>query len=212
MTGYAWTAVVAVLLGLAGVLCLAQGIRALRRRRSIRFGIDTLAGLLFVVTGLLLATLGVSTQGYRALTREEVAVRVSVRPSGAQRFDAEFRFPDGRLERFALAGDQLYVDAYILKWKTLANLVGLHTAYELDRVAGRFKDLGQERGAPRTVYSLAHDKPLNIFHLRERFALLAPLLDVQYGSATFTPVTRPARFEVRVSTGGLLIREVPLAP
>ena len=37
--------------------------------------------------------------------------------------------------------------------------------------------------------------------------LAAPLLDAEYGSASYVAVTRPADLEVRVSTSGLLIRE-----
>ena len=48
---------------------------------------------------------------------------------------------------------------------------------------------------------------MDLFGLRRRYAFLAPLLDAEYGSGTFVPVTRPAAFEVRVSTTGLLIRE-----
>jgi len=36
--------------------------------------------------------------------------------------------------------------------------------------------------------------------------VLAPLVDAEYGSATFVAAGRPAQFEVRVSTTGLLIR------
>ncbi len=212
MPAFELVAAVAGFLGLTGILCLVLGVRALRHRRPLRFTIDTLAGLLLIVTGLLLATLGVATQGYQALTREVVAARVTVRPTGSQQFDAEFHFPDTRQVRFALAGDHLYVDAHILKWKPLANVFGLHTAYELDRVAGRYASLEQERAGARTIFALAQDKLLNIFHLRQRYALLAPLVDVEYGSATFAPVTRPASFEIRVSTSGLLIREVPASP
>jgi hypothetical protein len=155
-----------------------------------------------------LVTLGVATRGYQALTREVAAARVSVLPTGPQRFQARFRLPDGQERTFALLGDQIYVDARILKWKPIANLMGLHTAYELDRVAGRYVELAQEQTRPRTVFTLAQDSPLNLFHLRQRFALLAPLLDVEYGSATFVLADRPALFEIRVSTTGLLIREV----
>jgi hypothetical protein len=35
------------------------------------------------------------------------------------------------------------------------------------------------------------------------------VVDAEYGSATFIAADRPALFEVRVSTTGLLIREVP---
>jgi hypothetical protein len=59
------------------------------------------------------------------------------------------------------------------------------------------------------VYSLAEQRPLDLFNLRRRYTFLAPLLDAEYGSGTFVPVTRPAEFEVRVSTTGLLIREIP---
>jgi len=40
--------------------------------------------------------------------------------------------------------------------------------------------------------------------------LFAPLLDAEYGSASFVPAGE-RRIEVRVSTSGLLIREVPAA-
>ena len=57
------------------------------------------------------------------------------------------------------------------------------------------------RPALSTVY-----KPLDMFSLRQSYSLLAPLLDTEYGSATFIAVDEPATFEVRVSTTGLLIR------
>jgi hypothetical protein len=203
---------VAAGLALAGLISLVAGVRALGRRRALRFTMRTLLGLLLVVSGLFLATLGVATRGYQALTLEVVAATVTVRPGADQQFTADVAFPDGRQATFALAGDQIYVDAHILKWKPLANLLGFHTAYELDRVAGRYRALRQERSGPRTVFSLAEDKPVNIFHLRQRYAVLSPLLDVEYGSATFVPANRPAKYEVRVSTTGLLVREVPSTP
>ena len=126
----------------------ALGTAALRRRRPFRFASHLLLALLMLSLGGLFATVAVATQGYRALTREEVAVVVTTRPTGPQRFDAAFRFPDGREASYSLAGDEFYVDAHILKWKPVANLVGLHTGYELDRVAGRYLDLEDERVSP----------------------------------------------------------------
>ncbi len=118
------------------------------------------------------------------------------------------RFPDGRVAAHTLAGDELYVDAHILKWKPVANILGLHTAYELDRVGGRYQQLNDEQNAPRTIYGLGEKKPVDMFNLRQRYSVLAPLLDAEYGSATFVAVEQPARLEVRVSTTGLLIRKV----
>jgi hypothetical protein len=53
---------------------------------------------------------------------------------------------------------------------------------------------------------------VNIFSLRQRYALLAPLLDAAYGSGTYGLADRPDTFEVHVSTTGLLIRDVPPTP
>lgn len=199
--------IAALLIALPGLVLMAAGLAALFRRRPLRFALETLAGLLLVTAGALLGTLGVATRGYQALTREEVAAWVTVRPTAPRRFDARLRFPDGRETSFALAGDQIYVDAHILKWKPVANFIGLHTAYELDRVSGRYLELSRERSDPRTVFSLSRGKPVDMFHLRSRYAFLAPLLDVEYGSAAYALADRAAEFEVRVSASGLLIRE-----
>jgi hypothetical protein len=145
--------------------------------------------------------------GYRALTREDVAAHIVVKPTGRQRFIATFRFPDGREATYELAGDEFYVDAHILKWHPYANMFGLHTAYEIDRVAGRYRAIKDERDAMRTVHAIARDKPVDLYALGRRYTFLAPILDAEYGSATFVPVTRPAELELRVSTTGLLMRE-----
>jgi hypothetical protein len=108
-----------------------------------------------------------------------------------------------------LAGDQLYVDAHILKWKPWANLLGLHTAYDLDRVAGRYVSIDDERDRPRTVAALGAPRAIDLFNLRRQYVWLSPLVDAEYGSATFIDVQSPAVFEVRVSTTGLLVRSKP---
>jgi hypothetical protein len=168
--------------------------------------------LLLVAVGALLGMIGVGTLGYQALTKEEIAAWVKVEPAGPERFTAKFRFPDGRSATYVLAGNELYVDAHILKWKPIANLLGLHTQYELDRVAGRYRRLDDENSRERTVYQLARAKPVDMFALRSEFALLAPLLDVEYGSASFVPADRSTEWELRVSTSGLLFRPAAASP
>ena len=198
-------------LGTTGAILLVAAIVAMARGKPLRFATRALAGIVLLLLAAMMGAVAFGMQGYQALTREEVAARMSVRPAGAQRFQATLRFPDGRMATYELLGDEIYVDAHILKWKPAANFIGLHTSYELDRVAGRYRGIEQERSAPRSVHSLARDRPVDLFGLRQRHAFLAPLLDAEYGSATFVPVTGPAELELRVSTTGLLIREPPPA-
>ena len=190
------------------VLFLVLAVRALRRRQLVRGSGSLLLGLLLLSLSALSATISVSTRGYKALTHEEVAAVVQTVPAGDQLFLATFRFPSGEVRRFRMAGDELYVDAHILKWKPIANVLGLHTAYELDRVAGRYVRLEDERTRPRTVASLAEDKPIDMFELRRRLPLLRPLVDAEYGSGTFVLADAPASYEIRVSVSGLLVRRV----
>lgn len=200
--------VVAALFTLVGLALIVTALAALRQRRPFRMSLRLLLALVFFAAGAALGAIGLGIQGYRALTHEEVAAVVRTEPRGPNRFEAHFHFADGRQMAYTLAGNQLYVDARILKWHPLANLLGLHTAYELDRVAGRYADLAEEQQQPRTVLSLAPEREMDLFRLRQRYALLEPLLDAEYGSATFAATDSPAQYEVRVSISGLLIRKV----
>ena len=202
----------AVALGTLGAILVCNGIAALARARPLRFAVRALAGLLLVSLGVLAGAVAAGIHGYRALTREDVAARLSVRPAGPQRFTAAIRYPDGREATYELAGDEIYVDAHILKWKPLANMLGLHTAYELDRIAGRYRGIELERSAARTVHALGRERAVDLFELRQRYAFLAPLLDAEYGSATFVPVARPAELELRVTATGLLMRDASAGP
>lgn len=198
----------ALALGILGIILIIAGIVALVRAHVLSFTVQSLAGLLLLTMGALSGMIAIGIQGYQALTREEVAAHISVVPTSPQHFSATFRYPDGRTATFNIAGDEIYVDARILKWQPLANILGLHTAYELDRVGGRYRNIEQERSAERTLHSLSQPKQIDLFALRERHTFLAPLLDAKYGSASFVAVTEAAELELRISTTGLLIREL----
>lgn len=184
--------------------------RAVRQDRLVRAMLRAGLTLPALFASLLLFTILLGTQGYRSLTQEALAATVHVRPAGApQTFEAYFVFPDGREARYTLQGDELYVDAHILKWKYWANVLGLHTNYQLDRVAGRYRNLADEQTKGRTVHNLARTPLVDIFEWRQQYGALAPLMDAEYGSATFVAGHRPAVYEIRVSTTGLLARRLP---
>jgi sugar/nucleoside kinase (ribokinase family) len=200
--------ILAIVAGALAVAFLAAAIMAARRKRLFGTAAGVTLSLLLFALAALTATISVATQGYRALTREELAATVVVRPTGPTQFTALVIFPDGRDTMFVLRGEQVYVDAHILKWKPIANVLGLHTAYELDRIGGRYLELEDERDSTRTIFSLSAPKPVDMFTLRRRWAAFTPLLDAEYGSGTFVTAERRDSLEVLVSTSGLLIRRV----
>jgi hypothetical protein len=192
--------------GFLFILFLFAFIAAIRKRKVLGAVRNFTFTFLMLVLALLFATITVSLKGYQALTHEELAATVEIMPVSEQKFVAHFTFPDNTESEFVLAGDELYVDAHILKWKSFANLFGLHTFYELDRVAGRYSEIEEETSKDRTVFSLGKEKMVNIFDLRLEYELLSFLLDAEYGSASFVNVSNSAKFNIMVSTTGLLIR------
>ncbi len=198
---------IAVIFALLGIAFLIMTIAVLRRKKFFSTVMNFVLALLLLSLSALFGTITLAIQGYHALTREDVAATVQVEPQGEQRFLARIILPDGKGKTFSLNGDQLYIDAHILKWKPLANFLGLHTSYQLDRIGGRYANISDETAKAHTVFPLSENGPLDMFDLRRRFAFLNPLLDTEYGSATFINTSSAEEFRVMVSTTGLLIRK-----
>src|SRR5438046_7262740 len=153
----------ALCLLLVGTLVRVRAVRAARERHWLGGTIRGLVALLLLALAALAATLTVGLHGYRALTFEEVAATVRTEPVAPQRFRATITLPDHRLAMYDLAGDAFYVDAHVLKWHPWASLLGLRTVYELDRVAGRYNAVADDRTQPHTPSELARSKPVELF-------------------------------------------------
>jgi len=163
--------------------------------------------LLMFMTAFAALLVQLGLKGYQAFTREEPVATVFVTPLGNQQFQVKVVRPNQRDTVLSCAGDELYMDARILKWKPFVNLLGIHTAYRLDRVAGRYLDIQDERTKVRTVYSLAGVMmPWDLFFLWKNVPFLGLVFDAHYGSAAFIPVRDSGRFRVLVTTSGLLMR------
>lgn len=193
-------------LGFIGLLFLLAGLASARKRRFGRLSVHMLSALVCLVSGALLITIYLSLHGYRALTREDLAATIHTEPVGPAKFRVTVRMADGRTEHYQLAGDEIYVDAHILKWKPWANILGLHTTYELDRLSGRYYRIEDELAQPRTIHPLTPERAVDLFMLRRRYNWLKPMVDAEYGSAAFFPARERTVLELRVSTTGLLFR------
>src|SRR5256712_1491848 len=206
MTGILRVVMVAFTLFAVALIYVSASAGRTRRRLSSLVGF--LASALLLTSSLLLGAITVGIHGYRAFTQEAVDAAIMTEPLGPQRFRATVTLPDKSLHMFDLAGDAVYVDAHVLKWRPIGTLLGLETIYELDRISGRYQALSDEQTHERTVYSLAANKPFDAFDLTRRYWILRPFVDAEYGSATFNGATAPggATYEVRVSTTGLLVR------
>src|SRR5690606_38107315 len=159
----------------------------------------TMAALLFVVSANL--------RTYARLTHERAVAQIVFEQTGPQNFNVTLtQVPDGQIKMFVLAGDEWQLDARVLKWQGWANVLGLDAQYRLERVGGRYRDIEQERNAPRTVYALTDNPGLDLWQLATSRPGLVTFVDAMYGSATYMPMADGARYEISITPSGLIAR------
>jgi hypothetical protein len=192
-------------LALAVPLELAA-VRRLRRLQLARGTIFFLLGgfVLLLAAGAALVVMNLYT--YARLTHEQDAARVSMRQLGERHYVVSVQAKQTPPRHFDLRGDEWQIDARVLKWRALGNLLGFDAVYRLERLSGRYADITVERAGPRTVYSLAEDPGLDFWSLLKKHHQYVPFADALYGSAAYVPMAEGAEYTVTVSASGLVVR------
>ncbi len=203
------TDAIAITLAGFGLILLILAVQRLRRARYLAAGSTALFGLLFlaVAGGFFIVALNLRT--YSRLTYEQPVAELVFEARGPQNFQAIVtQIPSGSLQILQVNGDEWQMDARILKWRSWANVLGLNAQYRLERFSGRYRDIEQERSAPRSVYPLADNPGVDIWTLAANGSRWVPFVDAVYGSATYLPMANGARFQVTLSQSGLLARPI----
>lgn len=114
-------------------------------------------------------------------------------------------YENGVLREFLLRGDQWQVDARILRWKGLAQAIGVKPGFRLERISGRYAAVSEELRERRTVYSLIEedDGVFDLWGLARTYKDRMPMVDAVYGSAVFLPMVDEGVFELRLGATGL---------
>lgn len=185
---------------------VASMIRHARRRRPVRATRSLAGGVASGAVGSASILLAFSYYGYGRLVEEAPVSRIEFTLTAPGEYTARVMV-DGRTDRlFTLRGDEWQMDARVISWKPPATLLGLDPIYQLDRLSGRYSDIGDEVTKPRTVHALSDELPLDVWYVARKFPALTPGVDAYYGSATYLPMADGARFEVTLSRTSLLAR------
>jgi hypothetical protein len=150
--------------------------------------------------------IAVNLRTYQRLAFEQPAAELQLTRTGEREYNGVLTYPSGRHANFALRGDEWQIDARVLKWHAFANLIGFDTAYRLERIAGRYTSVEDERTQTRTVYSLNAPQRFDPWALAHRYHTWIPWMDALYGSATYLPMSDGALYEIKVSQSGLVSR------
>lgn len=202
-------------IGLCAVLALLQAGRARRAWRN-RHRVSATFRLLWSAIFLLLALLGTlggsALIGWQRLTSEALVARVDTQLLGPQRYAVTIETADGSRHSTELTGDDWQLDAHVIKWHPRAVMLGAPPLYRLDRISGRYRDLAQEREAPRSVVGLSSASALDLWQLKKQFPRWMPWVDADYGSAAYLPLLDDGHFTVTLAAaGGLVARPTDAA-
>lgn len=193
---------------LLAVFFVLSMFRHLRRRRMLRAGGSFTGGVASASLGGMGAVLLTSLYSYGQLTAEQVISRIEFTERTPGEYTARLMV-DGELDRlFEMRGDEWQMDARVVTWKPPATILGLDPLYQLERLSGRYTDVGREVTEPRSVHALAGENPLDVWTIARRFPILLPGVDAYYGTATYVPMADGARFEVSLSRDAIIARPV----
>lgn len=204
----------ALLAALIGMLLLSSACMRLWQRRLVTAGLTGSLGLALICGAVAVLLLALNIHTYQRLTYERPVAVISFDELGPKEYRATLSYPDGkRVEAYQLRGDEWQLDARVLRWEPLLQLLGFNAVYRLERLGGRYRAIEEERSQPRTVYSLAREQGLDLWSLAHQYPRWLGWLDAYYGSATYLPIQDRARYIVSITQSGLIARpeNVPAA-
>ena len=182
------------------------GLRRLWQRRFLSGGFQGLSALLFLSLAALAISMAMNLYTYDIFTYEEPVAEVRFEELGNQYYRLYY-IPEGKAaQTYEIRGDEWQIDARVIKWHGLANLAGMNTLFRIERISGRYRDVQQERLDVRSVYAIDALDGIDVWTMSRKNQKYIPWIDAVYGSAAYMPMAGQARFQVSVSTTGLVVR------
>jgi hypothetical protein len=209
-----WWWIIPGVLAVIGLAFALSGLGWMFRGRPFKGGRGVLSGGLVLGIGALVGLLGLNIQTYHRLTYERPVATIEIHQKAPQLFEAVVveppteQDPAGVTRTFEVHGDEWRVEARVLKWKPWANVLGLDSQYRLDRFSGRYADTQQELTGERSVYDIrpTRQSGIDLWPVAREYRTYVPLVDTLHGSGTYMPMVEGARYEVRITQGGLIAR------
>ena len=199
------------------ILLLVLVALTLNRIKSGKIIGGTLYGLQGVAIFFLLLTILLifsNLNTYQKLTYEKDIAEVLIRKLARQKYQLVLIYPQrdtvhAEPEYYSLYGDEWPLDTRIIKWKGWANLLGLDSYYQLERLSGRYANIEQANTSSPNAHRLGGvQKGMSIWKLKNLMKSKLPFLDAYYGQSVFVPMQDGAKFSVALSQTGLIVRPV----
>ncbi len=185
-------------------------IRTIKRlkRKQLWAGCRNSAYLLLTLFLLMTASLiGTNLLTYHRLTHESPIASLQIEKIKPQQYRINLISQDTcKKTSYLLSGDEWQVDARIIKWHGWANLLGMDSHYQLDRISGRYHDIEQQRSHFPSVFTLETKQDFDLWALKKKYQWL-PWLDAYYGQSVFMPMKNTQSYQLYMTQSGMIARK-----
>lgn len=204
-------AVISALLAIVFVVLLLQVWQRLKKRKLLSAGLYLLPTTIVVSSLFVLLLILSNLTTYQRLTYERDIAQLAIVKVSEQNYRINLSYLDSisdeATDTFNIQGDEWRLEARILKWQGWANLLGLDSYYQLDRMSGRYRDIEQATSRPVSAFSLAKpQRGISLWRLKRLMKSNLPFLDAYYGQAVFLPMHDGAVFSISINQTGLIAR------
>lgn len=153
------------------------------------------------LSAIIVALVVLQLQTYSRLTYEEPVAELAIERVAAQKYLVRLFAEQQPPQQIELHGDQWQLDARILKWQSWVNALGMHTLYRLERLTSRYQRPQPEQ--QHSLVALNNDGDTSFAQLT-----WLPIVDSTYGNSTYMPLGHGARYQITITTSGLVARPI----
>ncbi len=189
-------------------------IRTIKRlkRKQLLAGCRNSTYLLLTLFLLMTASLvGSNLLTYHRLTHESPIASLHIEQIKQQQYRINLILRDTcNKTSYLLSGDEWQVDARIIKWHGLANLLGMDSHYQLDRISGRYHDIEQQRSHFPSVFTLETKQDYDLWAFKKKYQWL-PWFDAYYGQSVFLPMKNAQSYQLYMTQSGMIARKIKVS-
>ncbi len=207
-----WWWIIPGAVGVIGLAIVLSGVGWMFRGRPFKGGRGVIGGGFLLAIGAAAALIGLNIQTYNRLSYEAPIASVSLQRTAEGEFDAivselnEGGETIGEPRTYHLTGQQLQLDARVITWKPWANVLGLNTQYELQRIWAR-RISGPDRNTANAEELVVERPGIDIMGVAKTLGGFSPV-DVrqrEFGSAAFMPMVDGAVYTFKITEDGMVV-------
>ncbi|AWT10166.1 hypothetical protein DM292_08155 [Stutzerimonas frequens] len=201
----------AIVVAVLAVIVLLVALRLLLGGQWLMGWLRGTCGFLALALAGLIGLIGYDISTYAALPDARALATLRFQAVGPQRYEVSLE-QEKATRTYVLEGDLWQLDLHVLRWKSLAELIGLESGYRLERLSGRYLAVEQQNLARHAQVELSEKLlGVDIWQSLQLERRNLHFLEPQVLRVDYMPIADGASYAVEFAPTGLLARPLNAA-